>query len=53
MSASILAQVNDNLEEEKQEAFRNELWMLVDKPYYSDSIRYKFDNTAAYTEDSD
>jgi hypothetical protein len=52
MSASILAQVNDNLEE-KQEAFRNELWILVDKPYYSDSIRYKFDNTAAYTEDSD
>lgn len=52
MSASILAQVKDNLEE-KQEAFRNELWMLVDKPYYSDSIRYKFDNTAAYTEDSD
>ena len=52
MSASILAQVKDNLEE-KQEAFRNELWLLVDKPYYSDSIRYKFDNTAAYTEDSD
>ena len=52
MSASILAQVNDNLEE-KQEAFRNDLWTLVDKPYYSDSIRYKFDNTAAYTEDSD
>jgi hypothetical protein len=53
MSASILAQVNDNLEEEKQEAFRDELWMLVDKPYYSDSIRYKFDDTPAYTEDSD
>jgi hypothetical protein len=52
MSASILAQVNDNLEE-KQKAFRNEFWMLVDKPYYSDSIRYKFDNPAAYTEDSD
>jgi hypothetical protein len=52
MSASILAQVNDNLEE-KQEAFRNELWMLVDKPYYSDSIRYKFDDTPMYTEDSD
>jgi hypothetical protein len=53
MSASILAQVNDNLEEEKQESFRNEFWMLVDKPYYSDSIRYKFDGTPAYTEDSD
>ena len=52
MSASILAQVNDNLEE-KLESFRNELWMLVDKPYYSDSIRYKFDDTAAYIEDSD
>lgn len=52
MSASILAQVNDNLEA-TQEAFRNELWMLVDKPYYADSIRYKFDGTPAYTEDSD
>ena len=52
MSASILAQVSDNLEE-KQKAFRNELWMLVDKPYYSDSIRYKFDDMPVYTEDSD
>lgn len=52
MSAGILAQVNDN-SEEKQEAFRNELMMLVDKPYYSDSIRYKFDDTPVYTEDSD
>ena len=53
MSASIFAQVNDNLEEKKQEAFSNELWMLVAKPYYSDSIRYKFDDMPAYTEDSD
>jgi hypothetical protein len=52
MSASVFAQVNDNLEE-KQEVFRDELWMLVDKPYYSDSIRYKFDDAPAYTEDSD
>jgi len=52
MSASILAQISDNLEGTKK-AFRDELWMLVDKPYYSDSIRYKFDDTPVYTEDSD
>lgn len=51
MSASILAQLNDNLEGE-QEAFRNELWLLVDKPYYVDSIKYKFDDTLVFTEDS-
>jgi len=50
MSTSILAQVNDKVEE-KQGDFRDELWILVDKPYYSDSIRYKFDDTLMYTEE--
>jgi hypothetical protein len=52
MSASTLTQISDNLEE-TQKAFRDELWMLVDKPYYSDSIRYKFDETPVYSEESD
>jgi len=37
---SRLGQLNDNLGE-KQDA-RNG-WVLVDKPYYCDSVRYKID----------
>jgi hypothetical protein len=40
-----LGQLNDNLE--KQDA-RNGLWVLVDKPYYCDSVRYKFDSSSVY-----
>ena len=43
--------MKDNLEG-KQEAFRNELWPLVDKSYYADSIKYKFDDALVFTEDS-
>jgi len=41
MSVNILTQTNSNLE--KKRKARSEVWILVDKPYYSDSIKYKFD----------
>jgi hypothetical protein len=43
-----LRHLNDNLGE-KQE-LNNGLWVLVDKPYYCDSIRYKFETSTAYQE---
>ena len=43
-----LRHLNDNLGE-KQE-LNNGLWVLVDKPYYCDSIRYKFEMSSAYQE---
>lgn len=38
-----LHHLTDNLGE-KQNA-SNALWVLVDKPYYCDSIKYKFDTS--------
>jgi len=43
-----LGQLNDTLGE-KQDA-SNELWELVDKPYYCDSVRYKFEPSSLYQE---
>ena len=51
MTTNILTQMKDNLE--KKQKASNESWILVDKPYFSDSIKYKFDITSAYSEDSD
>ena len=36
-----LGQLNDNLGEKQN--VRNDLWVLVDKPYYCDPVRHKFD----------
>ena len=41
-----LRHLNDNLGE-KQDV-NNELWLLVDKPYYCDSVRHKFDTCSVY-----
>jgi hypothetical protein len=46
MSRNILTEIRDNLDE------RNELYDLLDKPYYVDSIKYKFDDTTAYLDSS-
>jgi hypothetical protein len=43
-----LGQLNDTLGE-KQDA-RNELWVLVDKPYYCDSVKYKLETASVYQE---
>jgi hypothetical protein len=41
-----LRYLNDN-SGEKQEV-SNGLWALVDKPYYCDSVRHKFDTSSVY-----
>ena len=46
MSRNILTEMRDNLDA------RNELYDLLDKPYYVDSIKYKFDDTTAYLDSS-
>ena len=46
MSRNILTEIRDNLDA------RNELYDLLDKPYYVDSIKYKFDDTTAYLDSS-
>ena len=38
-----LGQLNDNLGEKQN--VRNDLWVLVDKPYYCDSVKYKIDTS--------
>ncbi|MFY9797803.1 MAG: hypothetical protein WB988_17220 [Candidatus Nitrosopolaris sp.] len=39
-----LSEIEDNLE--KNQIARNELFNLLDKAYYVDSIKYKIDNTS-------
>jgi len=46
LSINALRHLNDNLGE-KQDV-NNELWVLVDKPYYCDSVRHKFDTSSVY-----
>jgi len=41
-----LRHLNDNLGEKQN--VNNDLWVLVDKPYYCDSVRQKFDTSSAY-----
>ena len=43
LSINALRHLNDNLGE-KQDV-NNELWVLVDKPYYCDSVKYKIDTS--------
>ena len=50
MSRNILTEIKDNLE--KNQKARNELYDLLDKAYYVDSIKYKIDNTSANLESS-
>lgn len=51
MTRNILAQMKRDLE--KKQKTSNELSILVDKPYYTDSIKYKFDVASKHLEDSD
>ena len=44
MSRNILTEMRDNLDA------RNELYDLLDKAYYVDSIKYKIDDTTTYLE---
>ena len=50
MSRNILTEIRDNLD--KNQNARNELYDLLDKPYYVDSIKYKFDDTTPSLESS-
>ena len=50
MSRNILTEIIDNLE--KNQKARNELYGLLDKAYYVDSIKYKIDDTTTYLESS-
>jgi hypothetical protein len=47
MSRNILTELRD-----KNQNAKNDLYDLLDKPYYVDSIKYKFDDTAPYLESS-
>jgi hypothetical protein len=46
--AEPLDHLKDTLEEKQDVS--NGLWVLVDKPYYCDSIKYKFDTSSAFQE---
>ena len=50
MSRNILTEIKDNLD--KNQKARNELYDLLDKAYYVDSIKYKIDDTTTYPESS-
>jgi len=50
MSRNILTEIKDNLE--KNQKARNELYDLLDKAYYVDSIKCKIDDTTTYPESS-
>ena len=50
LSRNILTEIKDNLD--KNQKARNELYDLLDKAYYVDSIKYKIDNTSANLESS-
>ena len=50
MSRNILTEIRDNLD--KNQNARNQLYDLLDKPYYVDSIKYKIDDTTTYLESS-
>jgi hypothetical protein len=45
-----LIEIKDNLH--KNQKARNELYDLLDKTYYVDSLRYKIDDTTTYLESS-
>jgi len=46
LHTNTLRHLNDNFE--KKQDVNNGLWALVDKPYYCDSVRHKFDTSSAY-----
>jgi len=46
LRANPLRHLNNNLREKHD--VNNELWVLVDKPYYCDSVRHKFDTSSLY-----
>jgi len=50
LSRNILTEIKDNLD--KNQKARNELYDLLDKAYYVDSIKYKIDDTTTYLESS-
>ena len=50
LSRNILTEIKDNLD--KNQKARNELYDLLDKAYYVDSIKYKIDDTRTYLEGS-
>jgi predicted component of type VI protein secretion system len=50
MSRNILTEIKDNLD--KNQKARNELYDLLDKAYYVDSIKYKIDHITTYPESS-
>jgi hypothetical protein len=50
MSRNILTEIKDNLD--KNQKARNELYDLLDKAYYVDSIKYKIDDIPTYPENS-
>ena len=50
MSLDLLTDIKDNLD--KNQKARNELYDLLDKAYYVDSIKYKIDDTTTYPESS-
>jgi hypothetical protein len=50
MSRNILTEIRDDLD--KKQKARNEIYDLLDKAYYTDSIKYKIDDTTTYLESS-
>ena len=50
MSLDLLIEIKDNLH--KNQKARNELYDLLDKAYYVDSIKYKIDDTTIYLQSS-
>jgi len=50
MSRNILTEIKDNLD--KNQKARNDLYDILDKAYYTDSIKYKIDDTTTYLEGS-
>ncbi|MGC2668485.1 MAG: hypothetical protein WA220_04810 [Candidatus Nitrosopolaris sp.] len=50
LSRNLLTEIKDNLD--KNQKARNELYDLLDKAYYVDSLKYKIDDTTAYLESS-
>ena len=50
MSLDLLTDIKDNLD--KNQKARNELYDLLDKAYYVDSIKFKIDDTTIYLQSS-
>ena len=48
LSRNILTEIRDNLDKDQKAS--NEIYDLLDKAYYVDSIKYKIDDTTTYLE---